>query len=464
MPVPSSVPWKSPELHAGIPDTFILEYRGHSIDLEEALLQLAGRLREEGMEPGMTLATTAGDRLLDLLLLLLLPLLGGRLLILDPALPPARTRQLLAIGGADLVLREEGGVERLASRRPQEQGGISGGWEKTKLLLATSGTTGEPRLVELTYGNLRAGARAANALLDLAPGDRWLACLPTHHVGSIAILFRCLLAGSGVVLQERFDSGSVLEALESGTVTHLSLVPSMLQRLLDEAGDSIPPATLRVVLLGGAPAPASLVQAALERGWPVCPSYGLTEAASQVATLYPPPHQWEQGLVGKPLPHVQVGIDREGRIRLRGPSIARYRLDATGRHRQVDVQGWFTTSDLGQLDGEGRLRVLGRVDDLIISGGEKLHPAFLEAELARCPGVAEVAVVGVEDARWGERLMACYTGEVSEADLERWAREHLQRHHRPRGFLRFEALPRNALGKLLRRQLRELVAERLEAR
>ena len=462
MPAPSSIPWKSPELYPSLPDTFTLEYRGRSIDLEAELRQLESRLRAEGVGRGMTLATSAGDRLLDLLLLLLLPRLGCRLLILDPALPPARSRQLLAIGGAGMVFREGGEVERLAGRGSHAREEGPAGWEETKLLLATSGTTGEPRLVELSYGNLGAGAHAANGLLGLSPGDRWLACLPTHHVGGIAILFRCLLAGAGVVLLERFDAGQVLEALESGAITHLSLVPTMLQRLLHESGGAVPPATLRVVLLGGAPARASLVQAALDAGWPVCPSYGLTEAASQVATLYPPPARWVQGLAGKPLSHVQLRIDAAGRILLRGPSIARYRLDETGRRCQVDDGGWFTTSDLGHLDGEGRLWVLGRQDDVIITGGEKLHPVFLERELGRCPGVVEVAVVGIQDDRWGERLVVCYSGEASEKSLECWARERLQKHHRPRGFLRLSRLPRNALGKLQRLQLRQLAAERFQ--
>jgi len=446
-------------LYPSLPDTFILEHKGRSIDLEAELRQLESRLRAEGVGRGTMLATSAGDRLLDLLLLLLLPKLGCGLMILDPALPRDRRRRLLEIGDASVVIGAGRSVERLQGRGAPT---LPEGSMATRLLLATSGTTGEPRLVELTEGNLRAAAQGANALLDLAPGDRWLACLPTHHIGGIAILYRCLLAGAGLVLEERFDAVAILEQLESGAITHLSLVPTMLHRLLHEVPGFVPPATLRVVLLGGAPARSSLVQAALDAGWPVCPSYGLTEAASQVATLYPPPARWAQGLAGKPLSHVQVRIDAAGRILLRGPGIARYRLDEAGRRCQVDDEGWFTTSDLGRLDGEGRLWVLGRQDDVIITGGEKLHPAFLERELERCPGVAEVAVVGIEDARWGRRLVACYSGEASEKVLERWAGERLQKHHRPRGFLRLSRLPRNALGKLQRRKLRQLASERFQ--
>lgn len=441
--------------------TLLLEYRGHVVDLPAALERLQGRLESNGLAPGTTVATTGGDRLLDLLLLLLLPEAGCSLVILDPALPEARRRQLLELAGATLVLGR-GGEVTLREARPGAGSPYSASNGGFRLLLATSGTTAEPRLVELDSGNLVASARAANGLLGLAPGDRWLACLPTHHVGGVSILYRCLLAGAGLVLQERFDAAALLERLESGSITHLSLVPAMLHRLLEEAPGLVPPATLRVVLLGGSPASALLVQQALDLGWPLCPSYGLTEAASQVATLYPPPRRWEAGLVGRPLSHVELRLDGEGRILLRGESLARYCLDEAGRRPLPDERGWFTTSDLGRLDGEGRLWVLGRRDDLVITGGEKVHPAVVEAELESCPGLREVAVVGVNDVRWGERLVACYSGDLSPAELESWARGRLRGAHRPRDFIELDELPRNSLGKLLRRQLRQLAEARLQ--
>jgi O-succinylbenzoic acid--CoA ligase len=166
--------------------------------------------------------------------------------------------------------------------------------------------------------------------------------------------------------------------------------------------------------------------------------------------------------VGKPLPHVELRLDGEGRILLRGESLARYCLDERGWRPLLDEQGWLATGDLGRLDGEGRLWILGRGDELLITGGEKVHPAAIEAELEACPGLREVAVVGVEDARWGERLVACYCGDLSPAELEAWSRGRLKGAYCPRQFLRLEALPRNALGKLLRRELGQLVRARLQ--
>lgn len=441
---------------------FLFEHRGHGIDLEPTLEQLRGHLAQLGVKPGMTVATTGGDRLLDLLLLFLLPRLECRFLPLDPALPPGLRQQLLRLADADRVIDDSfqpvycaGGG---SSPSPAWLEPVKSLW----LLVATSGTTGDPALIELTGGNLLASARAANELLDLAPGDCWLGCLPTHHVAGLAIALRCLLAGARLSLLDRFEATEVLEQLATGRVTHLSLVPTMLHRLLEADPSYRPPRSLRVVLLGGAPASPALVQEALDRGWPVCPSYGLTEAASQVATLYPPPVRWQEGLVGEPLPHVEVEIGEEGRIRLRGDSLARHRIGSRGRHPLLDEEGWLATRDLGYLDGQGRLTVLGREDDLVISGGEKVRPALVESLLLAHPGLKEVAVVGVEDPRWGARVVACYCGEPAEGELEIWAREHLSGAHRPRQFVRLGKLPRNPMGKLLRGELRNLAALRAQ--
>ena len=442
--------------------TFSFEHRGRSIDLGSGLARLERHLTALGVGPGMTIATIGGNRQLDILLLLLLPRLGCRFLPLDPALPPVLRERLLGLAEAGLVLDETFGFAA--------PGKCSGGVdanpppaEGIRLLVATSGTTGDPQLIELTGRNLLAGARAANALLGLAPGDCWLGCLPTHHVAGLAIPLRCLLAGAALKLLDRFDPGEVLDHLASGAITHLSLVPTMLRRLLEAGSAFRPPATLRVVLLGGAPASRALVQQALDRGWPVCPTYGLTEASSQVATLYPPLPGWEEGLVGYPLPHMKVGIDEQQRIRLRSESIARYRITPRGSDSLLDEDGWLTTRDLGRLDSQGRLWVLGREDDLVISGGEKIQPSLVESLLLDHPGVTEAAVIGLEDERWGQRLVACYCGEALETELEPWASGQLSGAFRPRRFIRLERLPRNPLGKLLRAELQRLASQRLHA-
>jgi len=439
-----------------------LEWNGVPLDLGGRLESLEGLLLAQGLAPGTVVAAADPDPLLKLLLLLLLPRLGCPYLPLDPALPAAHRDRLLELANTSFLVGGDSGKEvhlrPLAGRAsgpspvPSDPGFAPS--RRVQLLISTSGSQGSPRLVALTGGNLRAAAAAANRLLAFGTGDRWLLCLPLHHVAGVSVVLRAWLADAGVVLQAPFSPGALLRRLERGGVTHLSLVPTQLHRLLQHEPGFRPPPELRVVLLGGAPADPALVERALALGWPLCPSYGLTEAASQVATLFPPPARWSAGLAGRPLPHLEVALAGDGRIRIRGESVAPWVLEAEAARALADGAGWFTTGDLGALDGEGRLTVLGRADEVIISGGEKIHPAVLEAELARCPGIDEVAVVGLEDDTWGSRVVACYRGAWPEARVARWADERLRGAFRPKAFHRLEALPRNALGKLLRRELR----------
>ncbi|HHH13629.1 MAG TPA: hypothetical protein ENJ98_05280 [Thiolapillus brandeum] len=442
-----------------------LEWKDSGVGLAEQLERLEAHLLAQGLVPGTVVAAADPDSLLKLLLLLLLPRLGCPFLPLDPALPAAHRDRLLELANASFLVGGDSGkrvrLRPLAGRAsgpspvpydPSDPGFAPS--RRVQLLISTSGSQGSPRLVALTGGNLRAAAAAANRLLAFGAGDRWLLCLPLHHVAGVSVVLRAWLAGAGVVLQAPFSPGALLRRLERRDVTHLSLVPTQLHRLLQHEPGFRPPPELRVVLLGGAPADPALVQRALALGWPLCPSYGLTEAASQVATLFPPPARWSAGLAGRPLPHLEVALAGDGRIRIRGESVAPWVLEAEAAHALADGAGWFTTGDLGTLDGEGRLTVLGRADEVIISGGEKIHPAVLEAELARCPGIDEVAVVGLEDETWGSRVVACYRGAWPEARVARWAGERLRGAFRPRAFHRVARLPRNALGKLLRGELR----------
>lgn len=399
----------------------------------------------------MTVASTSRDRLLNLLLLLLLPRMGCLYLPLDPDLPVSQ-RRLLQLGSASLVVHSR---EELPAAPAQILADVSLAPQKTWLLLATSGTTGEPRLIELTGANLLASAVASNQHLMLAEDDKWLAVLPMHHIGGLAIALRCLYVGAGMVLLERFEEQAVLSRLAAGDITHLSLVPTMLYRLLKHDPTYHPPSSLRVVLLGGSSATCNLVQQALRNGWPVCPSYGLTEAASQVATFYPPPGQWNPGCVGEALPHMQLKLNRQGQIVLKGPGMAQTARSTKGIVSLLDEEGWLTTQDLGELDSAGRLVVLGRRDDLLISGGENVQPLLLEDELHACPGIGEVAVTAIPDPKWGEVLVVLYTGTIRQQEVESWAGAWLQGAYRPRYFFRLDELPRNQLGKLLRRELPE---------
>ncbi len=340
------------------------------------------------------------------------------------------------------------------------------GGEKVQLLVATSGTTGgSPKAASLTGHALAAAVCASRERLGLSPGDAWLACLPLWHIGGLSILLRCLEAGASAVLHERFDAARVWHDLETRAITHLSLVPPMLTRLLDHAGDSRPPPTLRAVLVGGGPLSESLARQAWRAGWPICPSYGASEAGSQIATLCGPGGSWQAGDVGLPLPRVQVEIigadghptQGTGRIRISGPVLMAGYARADGALGEGLSGTGFDTGDLGFLDAAGHLHVLGRADEVLVSAGENIHPAEPERLLMGCPGVREAAVTARPDPVWGHRLVALVVTDLSDAALEAWTRRNIPSRVRPRELIRVHDLPRNTLGKLERHTLPTLL-------
>jgi len=295
--------------------------------------------------------------------------------------------------------------------------------EAADTVLLTSGTTAEPRPVALSARHHEASARALGERLGLGPGDRWLCALPTWHVGGMAIVVRAAVFAATVVVHERFEAARVRGELASGGITHVSLVSTMLRRL-----EPLQAPALEALLLGGGPIPAQQ----LEGDLPVVPTYGMTETASAVAT----------GTPGEPLAGVELRIAADGEILVRGPMVA--------------AEGWLNTGDRGSIDEEGRLTVDGRLGDTIITGGEKVAPARVEAALETHPAVAEAGVVGLPDPEWGEVVTAFVVGEAAEADLLAHVRESLAPHEVPKVVRFVGDLPRNQAGKLLRSDLRRL--------
>ncbi|HPG24075.1 MAG TPA: o-succinylbenzoate--CoA ligase [Myxococcota bacterium] len=344
------------------------------------------------------------------------------------------------------------------------------------LVLLTSGTSGRSKGVVLTRANLWASAEASMRVLPQARGDRWLLCLPLFHVGGLSILVRSVLGGTAVLLHERFDAEHVARELERGGVTQVSLVATMLARLLEVRGEASSPPSLRVVLLGGGPASAALLARAHAAGYPLAPTYGLTEAASQVATRAPTDPSPEDGdLAGglRPLPGVElrvvdaqgrpVPVGEEGEIRVRGAIVMQGYLDEPEATAAALDGGWLATGDVGRLDRSGGLRVLDRRSDLIVSGGENVYPAEIESVLQAHPAVAEAGVVGRADEAFGARPVAFVVArEGVPIDLDalaRFARERLAGYKAPVAYHVVEALPRTASGKLQR----GLLVERLRA-
>ncbi|MDD9873003.1 MAG: o-succinylbenzoate--CoA ligase [Deltaproteobacteria bacterium] len=341
--------------------------------------------------------------------------------------------------------------------------------EAAALILFTSGASGFAKAACLSFGALEASARASAQRLQSRATDRWLACLPLFHVSGLSILLRSALDGSAVVLHEGFEAARVRRALATESITHVSLVPTALSRLLDAGG--APPAALRAVLLGGAAADFALCQRARRAGFPLLATYGLTEAASQVATMAP--GDAPDSGAGRPLPGTALRIvnaagralppGESGEIWVRGPTLFMGYWNDAEASRAALRDGWLRTGDLGHLDAQGRLHVHGRRDDLIVSGGENIHPAEVEAVLLRHPAVREAAVCGLADGDLGQRAAAFIVPERAAPpdshpalaqSLREHCRAHLAGYKIPRSFQFRSNLPRTALGKLMRRRLR----------
>ena len=359
---------------------------------------------------------------------------GEAVLPLDPGAPAPELKGTLAAARPTHLVDGEG-RRRLPGGEPAEAG--------LAAVLATSGTSGTPKVVELGADAVRWSALATSRALAAGPGDRWLCCLPLHRVAGLAVVARAWHTGLPVEVHERFDPAAVGAA--AGRATLVSLVPAMLRRLL-AAGDEA--ARFRRVLLGGGPSPADLVAEAARRRVGLVRTYGLTETFG--------------GMVhdGHPIDGAEVRIDGdpEGEVLVRGPMLfRRYRGDP-GRTAAALRDGWLVTGDLGRLGPGGRLTVLGRADDLVISGGVNVHPDEVEAVLATHPGVAEAAVAGRPDPEWGQRVTAFVVprdpaSPPTLAELRAFTRERLVAAKSPRELVLVPALPRSPSGKLLRRLL-----------
>lgn len=302
-------------------------------------------------------------------------------------------------------------------------------------VMHTSGTTGEPKPVVLTYSNWLASALGSAVALGLDEEERWLCPMPLVHVGGLSIPIRSAIYATTAVLHGGFDRETVLnELMDPGRrITMVSLVPTMLARLLD-AGLERPP-TLRWALLGGGPIPTDLLDRASAAGVPIAPTYGMTEACSQIATF------------GWPLQGVDVRTSA-GEVIVRGPIVS---LAA----RSDD--GWLHTGDLGRFDDRGRLQITGRESETIVSGGENVSPVEVEEVLLKHPAVADAGVFGRHDPEWGEAVVAVVVprdgGSPDVDELRKYCAARLAPFKVPKAFGFAPELPRTHSGKLRRRDL-----------
>jgi O-succinylbenzoic acid--CoA ligase len=375
------------------PETVAVDDGQYSLSFAELDLrvsEVAGRLAAQGIEPGTGALLPLGEGLGKVVQIHALIRLGVTVIPVEQGLPAGEMERIREATAPDHVLEpEEGlggsGVEPKAFEQPE------GGNPVCRIL--TGGSTGPPTAVGLTAENHFASAVGSALNLGLERTDRWLCAVPLSHVSGFTIVMRGAIYGTGIRLADRFTPDLLARASQEDGVNTASLVPTMLARIIESG--SIPDG-LRFVLLGGAPVPAEMVIEASGAGIPVAPTYGLTEACSQVATAAPGIALERPDSAGLPLPGTEVTIE-EGEILVRGPTVAR---------DSVSPDGWLRTGDLGRMDEDGFLYVEGRKDRAIFSGGEKVDPDHVEAVLAAHPDVAEAAVFGVPDAEWQEAVVA----------------------------------------------------------
>lgn len=337
--------------------------------------------------------------------------------------------------------------------------------QQTISIMYTSGTTGFPKGVRQTVQNHSASAISSVLNMGLSERDCWLCIVPIFHISGFSILMRSLLYGMPVRLYEKFDAAFCAQEIANGTVTRLSAVSAMLERILSymEEQNLRAHPNFRGILLGGGPVPVDYLQRAAKLDLQVAQTYGMTETSSQTATLSNEDAVHKLGSAGKPLFFNQIKIDGatlpriEGEICIKGPHVTPGYIGRFSERAALE-DGWLKTGDVGYLDEEGYLYVIDRRSDLIISGGENIYPAEIENVLLTHPLVQEAGVCGIEDEVWGQVPAAFIVVKenVSEKNILEFCKMHLAHYKLPKTIKFVEQLPRNGSNKLLRRKLRHL--------
>ncbi|MCJ8009502.1 o-succinylbenzoate--CoA ligase [Lederbergia wuyishanensis] len=334
-------------------------------------------------------------------------------------------------------------------------------------IMYTSGTTGKPKGVLQTYGNHWWSSTGSSLNLGLQANDAWLCTVPIFHISGLSILMRSVIYGIPVFLMEEFNEKQANSLLQSGKITIMSVVTVILNRMLTVLKDETYHENFRCMLIGGGPAPLPLLEKCALKKIPVFQTYGMTETSSQIVTLSPEDSFVKLGSAGKPLFPAQIKIVRTdgteanaretGEISLKGPNITPGYLN----RKQSFHDGWFLTGDLGYLDEDGFLYVQDRRSDLIISGGENVYPAEIEAVLMAHDAVDEAGVTGISDSTWGQVAYAFIVGQnVSEEELLQFCQARLASYKIPKRIIQVKELPRNASNKLVRDKLRLLIEGR----
>jgi o-succinylbenzoate---CoA ligase len=461
-------------------------------ELYQRSYQAAGQLQGLGVGKDQYVGVLLKNNLDTIVILFALQLIGVRSVILNNRLSPTELAWQLSDSKAASLLLDDSFSEikafinnQLPSLYTLTKGdlfnsitGVPDIQEEISLsdvctIMYTSGTTGNPKGVIQTYGNHWWSSVGSALNLGFTEGDCWLCNVPLFHISGFSIIMRGVIYGMPIVLHDHFDEEATINDIHEKKVTIMSVVSTALSRIVDTLRDRRLPIHFRCMLLGGGPAPLPLLQACIEKEIPVFQTYGMTETSSQIVTLAPEYSLTKLGSAGKPLFPSQLKIITEddsvaptgmpGDIVVKGPNVTPGYLFRPDAAKEKFINGWFHTGDVGFLDEEGFLYVLDRRTDLIISGGENIYPAEIEAVLLSHQAVLEAGVTSAEDAEWGQVPIAFIvkreeTNLTSEV-LEQFCKHQLAKYKVPKAFYFTKELPRNASKKLLRRELREWVKE-----
>jgi O-succinylbenzoic acid--CoA ligase len=411
-------------------------------ELEAEANWIARRLYAHGLRRGSTAALTMHPRREQVVLVHALMKVGAALLPLSPRLTETERERIVTAIEPMVDLDDPGLLTQTEADMPML------GEHDTDDVCAyvlSSGSTGTPKPIGLTYGNFLWSAMGGAFNIGVDPADRWLCCMPLSHIAGLSIVIRSAIYGTTAVVHDGFEVERVARSVAEDGITVLSLVTTMLSRLLDAGADLSRP---RAILVGGGPVPEAILAEALDRGATVVQTYGLTETCSQVTTLAPEDALRKLGSAGRPLLSSHVRI-RNGEILVQGPTVA------PGRY---DESGWLHTGDLGYIDEEGFLYVSDRIDDMIVTGGENVVPSEVEEVLLAHPAVVEAAVVGREDPEWQQAVTAVVVlapdAKVTTDELRHHCAATLAGYKVPKRVELAAALPRTPSGKLMRRALR----------
>lgn len=380
-------------------------------EMTQAVTTLRALTASQGISPQSVVALRAGQDTPSVLTLLALLDMECSVLVVHTRWPDTMLSEALKRARASHILTPRTHTE--VEVQPLSNSHVPPSWATgASVIVATSGSTGVPKLALLSLSSLLASARTSAPACALTRHDRWQLSLPLFHVGGLGILFRSLVTGSSISLTRSDD------AIAEAATTHLSLVPTQLYRLLRDANRREVLRQKRCLMLGGAPIGTRLLREAIEMELPVMTTYGLTEMGS-VVTLASKPVILEDGTVslGRPLPGREIRLSSDGEVLTRGETLFKGYITTDGLLLPTNEEGWFATGDLGEMLSDGTLAIIGRKDTQFVSGGENIHPEIIENALTSLPGIIAACVVPMPDAEFGNRPFAFVVSQGASLDL-----------------------------------------------